>query len=119
MDNPKSAGDRGNTESPNQYRARIPKISSHRTLGKLYNGDPRVFPGPEDQWVTEVQIERNEAAPLALANGDQMMVACAAEALLRDGGDVVPSGAEECCAALSQILVELDLHADSTTETST
>lgn len=30
-----------------------------------------------------------------------------------------PSGAEECGAALSQILVELDLHADSTNETST
>jgi hypothetical protein len=31
----------------------------------------------------------------------------------------MPSGAEECGAALSQILVELELHADSTNETST
>jgi hypothetical protein len=31
----------------------------------------------------------------------------------------MPSGAEECCAALSQILVELDLHADSTNVMST
>jgi hypothetical protein len=31
----------------------------------------------------------------------------------------MPGGAEACCAALSQILVELDFHADSTSETST
>jgi hypothetical protein len=41
------------------------------------------------------------------------------ESLLRDGSDVMSSVAEEGGAALSQILVELDLHADSTNETST
>lgn len=101
MDNPKSAGDRGNTEPPNQYRARIPKIRSHRTLGEPENGNPGKFPGFEDQWVTEVQIERDEAAPLGPANGDQLMVARAGEALLRDGGDVMPGGAEECGASFA------------------
>jgi len=101
MNNPKSAGDRGNTEPPNQYRARVPKISIHRTLGKPKNSNPRKFPGFKDQWVTEIQIERDEAAPLALANGNQLMVACPGKALLRDGGDVMPSGSEKCGASFA------------------
>ena len=95
MNDPESAANGGHTETPDQYLAGLPQVSRHRTLGETENGDPGIFPRLEDQWVTEVQIERDEAALLALASGDQLMVTCPGKVLLRDGGDVMTSGAKE------------------------
>lgn len=87
------------------------QVTWRRVLGPAENGDPRGKFRGKAQDIREILIQCDNASSFAAADLEQLLIGAAGEVFLLDGVRVVATLDEYAQGSISEILVQLELHA--------